>query len=189
MDPQEHPYLIAAYNEKNATVARIRARIFGLVQSFVLGAFAISGFLITIPDISFSGTQILLASLAIAIMTIAALHSLSTSYRALFSIQKIVAQIERAMGFHETGVFLQDAPLFPQDVASADVLETGTYERPYQLVYSATLILAALLTIAVLMVSQLSKGQDVPAEFETAKCQHFEIENASEDATALLICR
>lgn len=186
---QDNHYLIAAYDAQNASISRIRARIFLIVQNFVLGAFAISGFLVAAPSISLSQYQAILATLAIVAVTLAAVCILNISYKALYSILKIISQIERAMGFHEPGLFLENTALFPQDVASSEVLENGTYEKSYKKSYITILVLAGILTTGAIW-STLLKG--VPplnrASFEIS-CQSMDALPPSGQNGTHFICK
>ncbi|WP_139209993.1 hypothetical protein [Palleronia pelagia] len=132
------------YDEKCGIAARCRDRAYQLTRNFVLGAFAITGFLATNADMALDTTHRAAGGAAVLIVTALCLFLLHQSYRVLYAILQIVANLERAAGFHTPGIYL-DGPLYPVEAGSPERLEQGDYDRPTEYWYKTVVGIAGLL--------------------------------------------
>lgn len=143
-DENRRAFLLAAYSDKIDVASRLRDRAFNLTRNFVLGSFALSGFVIATPNIELSPFHRAIGVVVVLAVTLLSAHLVTSSYKVLYSVLKITARLEVAMGFHEPGIYL-DERLYPELTASEDKLADGLYDKGSERRYLIAVLLSGVI--------------------------------------------
>lgn len=150
-------FLIYAFQALHQNNKAIRDRLHANMRNSVALCIFVSGFVVTNPDMIASKEFAGYAALGIGLLAILSSLVIWRQFRTLMTQHEILANIEKAMGFHNIGEYLKDRNLYPES-ASIERLTNEAYYKQAKVMYHLIVLGSGLFTIFVLYMA----ARDIP---------------------------
>ena len=137
MAQQQVDILRLLYSQQQSTAHILRERMAKISTGVISLFIVIDGWLITNTEI-LSQSQVSTLIIAVVVTEIAAIYAIHSRYKEFCAVAKLIVRIEIAMKIYETGAFIENETLYPEEFKA---LGSEDYEHGKNILLSQIYIL------------------------------------------------